>query len=144
MDSDAVPPIHVHALLICRSVEPSPDGALTLQNVVEIVPVESLPGQVGPLTFVAFVRNLPEGPLKASFLLRPAQGAGEAGSEGAKARRYPLQGKAGADIGPRQVALQLKVSKLEVTATGWYEVVFEWDGKPVAWNRLGIGLMRRE
>jgi hypothetical protein len=62
----------VHGLLVCRKVETNPDGDLTLHNVVEVAPVASFPGDAGPLVFVAFVRNLPPGPGKGSFLLHPA------------------------------------------------------------------------
>jgi hypothetical protein len=136
MTEAAPSPVHVHALLVCRRVEPASDGSLTVHNVVEILPVESIPGQVGPLTVVAFVRNLPEGPVKASFLLKPSGGAGTS------ARRYPLQGTIGRGLAGRQVALQLNIARLEVTAPGWYEIAFEWDGHALAANRVAIGLVR--
>ena len=59
--STPVPPIEVHALVVCRKAAVAPSGSITIEEVLEILPVDALPGDVGPLTFLALVRHLPSG-----------------------------------------------------------------------------------
>src|SRR5690349_10688268 len=61
--------IEVHALLVCRKVVTGAGGNVGLEEVLEILPVAALPGDVGPLAFVAFVRNLPSGPGRGAFVV---------------------------------------------------------------------------
>jgi hypothetical protein len=121
----------VHALLVCRNVSADPLGELTIENVVEIVPVDTYPGDGGPLCFVAFVRNLPTGPGEGAFLLRSG--------DGTSLGRLPLE----LDVPPayegRQLALHVKLPNFPVEAGGWFEVVFEWAGKALAGNRFAVG-----
>ena len=101
---------------------------------MEIVPVEELPTEVGPLTFVAFVRNLPAGPSKGAFLL------GTSGPEGQKGR-LPFEAEIPAGIGDRQMSMQITVPKLPISTAGWVHIAFEWDGTVLGENRFLVGLM---
>jgi hypothetical protein len=125
--------IEVHALVICRKVENTPEGGLTLHNVVEILPVDRLPGDAGPIELVALVRNLPPGEGKGAFVISPA------GHRGAASARFPLKVNVSEPFRARQVSLQLKVPSIPVTRGGWYEVAFEWEGAILAVNRFAIG-----
>jgi len=127
------PPIHVHALLVCRKVETNPEGDLTVHNVVEILSVDSFPADAGPVVFVAFVRGLPPGPGRAAFVIYPQ------GQRGKEVARLPIEAKVPEGLSGRQVALQLRVPKIPVQRGGWFDVVFEWGGVPVAENRFAIG-----
>lgn len=128
----AVTPV-VHSLLICRSVEANDLGEVTIQNVVEVAPVASLPGDVGPLTFVAFVRNLPPGPGEGAFILQAPGSENQGG-------RLPLKMEVPAGFQDRQVALHITVPSIPVTEGGWYELYFEWDGQVLAGNRFAVGV----
>jgi len=130
--SDVSRPI-VHALLVCRGLDTSAEGEISLQNVVEIVPVDKVPADIGPLTFVAFVRNLPKGPGQGAFVLR-SPGREEA------LGRLPLEMDVPAGLEARQVALQVTVPSLPVASGGWFEVYFEWAGTPLAANRFAVGV----
>jgi hypothetical protein len=114
-------------------VESHPGGDLTLHNVVEIVPVDAFPADAGPLVFVAFVRSLPTGPGKGAFVLHPA------GRRDDVVARLPLEAAVPPQFAARQVALQVRVPSIPVNRGGWYDVVFEWDGRPLAVNRFAIG-----
>lgn len=95
--------------------------------------MDGFPGDAGPLTFVAFVRNLPPGPGTCAFVLRPV------GEGGPGTARLPLEVDVGPSLAGRQVALQIRVPSLPVAQGGWYEVAFEWEGTPLAANRFAIG-----
>ena len=123
----------VHALLICRSVETDGPGELSLKNVVEVLPVDKVPADVGPLTFVAFVRNLQPGPGHGAFVLR-APGREE------PIGRLPLDMEVPVGLAARQVALQVTVPSMPVASGGWFELYFEWNGEPLAANRFAIGV----
>src|SRR5262245_17420692 len=131
--SNAPPPVHVHGLLVCRRVETSPAGDLTVHNVVEVLPVPSFPGDAGPLVFVAFVRNLPPGKGNAAFTIHPA------GRRDRVMARLPVEAHVPDGFAQRQIALQLRVPSIPVQQGGWFDVVFEWEGKPLAVNRFAIG-----
>ncbi len=132
-ESSALSTPIVHALLICRAVEADDTGELSLKNVVEVLPVDKVPGDVGPLTFVAFVRNLQPGPGKGAFVLR-VPGAEE------PIGRLPLEMEVPPGLAARQVALQVTVPSMPVASGGWFEVYFEWQGEPLAANRFAIGV----
>lgn len=124
----------VHALLVCRRVEPDEAGNVSLHNVVEILPATSLPGDIGPLTFVAFVRNLPAGPGQGAFVLRPAN------PEDPALGRLPLELEVPAVFGNRQIALHVTVPSLRISAGGWIEYAFTWNGETLAANRFAVGV----
>jgi len=128
----AQPPL-VHALLVCRSVQVEATGEITIKNVVEVLPVEKVPSEVGPLVFLVLVRNLPAGPGQAAFLLRPP---GEAEKRG----RLPLETRVPSGLAGRQVALQVTVPKLPVPCGGWFELHFEWRGQVLASTRFAVGV----
>lgn len=129
--SDSDSPI-VHALLVCRSAEAAESGEITIHNVLELIPVDEVPGDVGPVTIVAFVRNLPQGAGTGAFLLRP-QGADEQA-------RLPLEVDVPAGFAGRQIALQVQLPSLPVGSGGWFEVEFEWNGSVLATNRFAVGV----
>ena len=124
----------VHALLVCRRVEPDAEGDLSLHNVVEILPAEALPGDIGPLTFVAFVRNLPSGVGEGAFVLRPAD------PEQPPMGRLPLDVTVPPAFGERQVALHVTVPSMRISAGGWIEYAFTWNGEVLASNRFAVGV----
>lgn len=126
-------PIEVHALLVCRRAEVGPNGNIGIEDVLEILPVDSLPGDAGPLTFLALVRNLPSGRGRGAFRIQ---------ADGASARevaRCPLEVEVPTAYQGRQVALQVRLPSLPVARGGWYEVVFEWEGQRLAHNRFAVG-----
>jgi hypothetical protein len=131
---DAVTPV-VHALLVCDAVEPTEDGGVSIQNVIEVLPADKVPGEVGPLTFVAFVRNLPAGPGDAAFLLRSPDGKSSSGTG-----RIPIKMDIPVGLQDRQLALHVTIPVLPVGTAGWYELYFEWQGTPLAANRFVVGL----
>ena len=141
--SDSREPV-IHALLVCRDVGANPAGELTLTDVVEVVVAKTLPGEIGPLVFVALVRGLPPGPGEAAFLIRAestSEGCAEQvpSEQNAAAIRLPLNVNIPEGYGERQVALQLRVAKIPVHRGGWFELGFHWAGKPLAWNRFAVG-----
>lgn len=119
---------------MCRGLETSSTGELTIHNVVEILPVEAVPSEVGPLTFLALVRNLPEGPSKGAFLLQAPGPEGQGG-------RLPFEAEIPAGVMERQMAMQITVPKLPVAAPGWFHIGFEWDGEILGQNKFLVGLM---
>ena len=106
---------------------------MNLEDVLEVVAVDELPGDAGPLAFVAFVRNIPAGEGRFAFVIHPPQ-AGQP-----VAARLPLEVKIPEAIAGRQIAVQMSVPSFPVTAPGWYHLVFEWEGKPIAENRFAVG-----
>ncbi|MHC5010213.1 MAG: hypothetical protein ACYTG6_04585 [Planctomycetota bacterium] len=130
--------IVVHGLLVCRNAELAEEGRLNLQEVLEVVAVDALPGDAGPLTFVAFLRRLPPGKGEGAFTIHPA------GSRDHVTARLPLDVDVPEGSGERQVALQVRVPSIPVTRGGWYDVVFEWNGRPLATNRFAIGLLPKK
>jgi hypothetical protein len=133
MAENVPPPIAVHGLLLCRKIETTPEGELTLHNVVEVVPVERFPSDVGPLVFVALVRNLPPGAGKAAFTLSPA------GRPERVLARLPMEVNVRPEYRGRQVAVQLRVPSIPVASGGWFEIGFEWEGRVLASNRFIVG-----
>lgn len=134
MSEPATPqPPEVHALLVCREVRADANGEISLHGIVEVLPVDSLPAQVGPLNFVAFVRGLTPGPCAGAFRLYVA-GTGE------PLGRLPLSVQVPAGYGERQVALQVQVAALPVARGGWLTLALEWDGKVIARTRFAVGV----
>ena len=123
----------VNALLICRGIEAHASGELTIENVVEVLPVEEVPTEVGPIVLVAMVRGLPPGPGKGAFLIRPP------GEEG-KIGRLPLETDVPQGFQGRQVALQVTLPKFPVQEGGWFDVHFEWNAQVLASNRFAVGV----
>lgn len=130
--SEAGSPI-VHALLVCRGAEAGEGGEISIHNVLELIAVDEVPGDVGPITIVAFVRNLPQGEGTGAFLLRPE-------ADEAPQARLPLEVNVPAGYGGRQVALQVQLPSLPVGSGGWFEFGFEWDGEVLATNRFAVGV----
>jgi hypothetical protein len=118
---------------VCRRVETTPEGEITLHNVVEVLPVDRFPSDLGPLVFLALVRNLPPGAGRAAFAL-----AAVGRSQKALAR-LPMAVDVRPEFRGRQVALQLRVPSIPVASGGWFELTFEWDGKALASNRFLVG-----
>ena len=121
----------LHAVLICRDVKADERGEISLLNVVEILPTDTLPADIGPLCFVAFVRNLPAGQGAGAFLLRHPYGT--------PLGRLPLDVNVPAGLEGRQLALHVKLASMPIEAGGWFEVAFEWDGALLGTNRFAIG-----
>ena len=119
-------PILVHGLLVCRRADLAPEGRLDLAEVLEIVALDELPGDAGPLTFVAFVRGLPTGPTRCAFVIHPA------GRPEHVTARLPVEGQVDPAFANRQVALQVRLPSIPVERGGWFDLVFEVDGKPLA------------
>ena len=106
---------------------------MNLEDVLEVVAVDEMPGDAGPLAFVAFVRGIPAGEGNFAFVIQPS------GSRDQVMARLPLEVKVPEAFAGRQVALQVRVPSIPVQHGGWYDVVFEWEGKPLAANRFAIG-----
>src|SRR5262245_26030022 len=125
--------IEVHALLVCRKVVTAPGGNVGLEDVLEVLPVDALPGDVGPLSFVAFVRHLPAGPGRGAFVVEAAGDTPRAGA------RAPLEVNVPEGYQGRQVAVQVRLPSLPMQRGGWYQVAFEWEGTRLATNRFAVG-----
>lgn len=123
----------VHALLVCRDLVTEPDGSLTLRNVVEILPAETIPGEVGPLVFVAFLRGVPAGEGQGAFVLRAG------GTETAGGARIPLRFDVHQAMTSRQLAVHVRLPKLPVDQAGWFDLGFEWAGETLASTRFAVG-----
>lgn len=121
-------------MLVCRGIEPDDSGNLSLHNVVEIVPAPTLPGDIGPLVFVAFIRDLPPGPGEGAFLLRSTE------PDAPPLGRLPLTVDVPAPYTERQVAVHVTVPSLQVSAGGWIEYAFVWNGTVLATNRFAVGV----
>src|SRR5262245_22868776 len=108
--------IQIHALLVCRKAAAGPGGNVGLEDVLEIVPVAALPGDAGPLTFVAFARNLPAGAGQGAFVV-------EADGETPRpVARFPLEVRVPDGYQGRQVAVQVRLPSLPIARGGWYRV----------------------
>ena len=125
--------IEVHALLVCRKVVTAAGGNVGLEDVLEILPVDALPGDVGPLSFVAFVRHLPAGPGRGAFVVETA------GDAPRVVARCPLEVNVPEGYRDRQVAVQVRLPSLPMARGGWYQVAFEWAGRRLATNRFAVG-----
>jgi len=106
---------------------------MNLEHVLEVVAVDEMPGDAGPLTFVAFLRGLPAGQGHCAFVVRPAT------SRDHVTARLPLELDVPEAFTGRQVAVQMRIPSIPVQHGGWYDVVFEWEGTPLAANRFAIG-----
>lgn len=135
--TDADVPV-VHALLVCRALDADARGEVSLHNVVEVAPVDKVPGEIGPLTFVAFVRNLPAGPAEAAFILQPPPSP--EGEPPLPAQQIPLALDVPAGLKDRQLALHVTAPTVPVQRGGWYEVIFAWQGTPLSANRFAVGV----
>ena len=107
---------------------------MNLEDVLEVVALDEMPGDAGPLAFVAFVRGIPAGAGEFAFVIQPA------GSPDHVTARLPLEVKVPEAFGGRQIAVQVRIPSIPVTHGGWYDLVFEWAGQPLAANRFAIGL----
>lgn len=132
LPSDGPTPI-VHGLLICRNVEMAQDGGLNLQKVLEVVALDSIPGDAGPLTFVAFLRGIPPGKASFTFVIRPS------GDRESVVAHYPLEVEIQQGFADRQVALHVHVASAPVPYGGWFDVSLEWNGRTLGMNRFAIG-----
>lgn len=106
---------------------------VSLHNVLEIVPVDKFPEDIGPLTFVAFVRNLPTGPGKGAFVLRDVRG--DAPTLG----RFELEADVPAGYVGRQIALHVNLPSVPLNVGGWFQVDFEWEGEVLGTNGFAVG-----
>ena len=114
-------------------METNATGEISIQNVMEILPVEALPAEVGPITFLALVRNLPQGPAKGAFLIQDPDGEEASG-------RLPFEAEVPAGAADRQIAVQVTVPKLPVKQAGWVHFGLEWDGTLLGANRFLVGV----
>lgn len=106
---------------------------MNLEDVLEVVAVDSMPGDAGPLSFVAFVRGIPAGEGKFAFVIQPS------GSPDHVMARLPLEVTIPEAFWGRQVAVQVRVPSIPVKHGGWYDLMFEWEGTPIAATRFAIG-----
>ncbi|MDJ0975571.1 MAG: hypothetical protein QNJ98_14005 [Planctomycetota bacterium] len=134
MTQSSVGPV-VHALVFCRDIELGKRGEVTLKNVLEVLPVESFPSDAGPLTIVAFVRDLPVGTGEGAFVLRAP------GSEGEPLGAWRLEMEVQEAHQGRQQCINLQVPKLVVNEAGWYEVAFFYNERELASNRFLVGVL---
>ncbi len=93
---------------------------------------------MGPLSFVALVRNVPPGPAEAAFVLRPPQHPDD--ETPLPASKIPLQIDVPAGLQDRQLALHVTAPSVPVDRGGWYELYFEWQGTPLSANRFAVGV----
>ena len=126
-------PILVHALLVCRAVEQDEQGHLSIREVLEIIAVDEMPADVGPLTFVAFVRGLPPGEQTCSFVLYPA------GNHEQEVARADLKAEVTELHTSRQMVLRVEMPSLPLQAGGMFDVVFKVNDRPLAMNRFAVG-----
>ncbi len=109
-------------------------GRIDLESVLEVVALEALPGDAGPLTFIAFVRGVTPGKRECAFRLHPA------GNAEHLTARMPLSIDVPAAYDGRQVVLQARIQSIPVTRGGWFDLILEWEGQDLAQNRFAIGV----
>ena len=126
-------PVRVEGLLVCRSVENSPSGGITVRDVLDIVPVAGFPGEAGPLAFAAFVRPARAGEAGISFRIHPVMDASVTVAS--------LPGKLTIAKGfeGRQTVIYSGFKSLTVKQGGWYGVEFRVGERVLARTRFAVG-----
>ncbi len=126
-------PVRVEGLLVCRSVENSPSGGITVRDVLDIVPVAGFPGEAGPLAFAAFVRPARAGEAGISFRIHPVANASVTVAS--------LPGKLTIAKGyeGRQTVIYSGFKSLTVKQGGWYGVEFRVGERVLARTRFAVG-----
>src|SRR5262245_46121589 len=129
-DGDAV---RVEGLLVCRAVEGSASGGVTVRDVLDIVAVPSFPAEAGPLTFAAFARPLRAGEANGSFRIHPGQ------DESATIANLPGRLTVAKGYEGRQTVIHSGFKTLTVKHGGWFGVEFRLGERVLARTRFAIG-----
>ncbi len=129
-------PIDVHALLVCREVQTSKAGGVTVRDVLDIVPVLGFPGDAGPLSFAAFVRANRAGEAEVSFRLYPMS------SPETTLATLPGRLRIAKGYEGRQNVIGAGFKSLKVQAGGWFGVDFRVGETVLARTRFAIGAMQ--
>ena len=129
-------PIDVHALLVCREVQTSKSGGVTVRDVLDIVPVLGFPGDAGPLSFAAFVRANRAGEADVSFRLYPIS------SPETTLATLPGRLRIAKGYEGRQNVIGAGFKSLKVQAGGWFGVEFRVGETVLARTRFAIGAMQ--
>lgn len=128
--------VEVHALLVCREVQTSKSGGVTVRDVLDIVPVLGFPGDAGPLSFAAFVRANRAGEAEVSFRLYPMSEP-ETTLATLPGRLRIAKGYEG-----RQNVIGAGFKTLKVQGGGWFGVEFRVGETVLARTRFAIGTMQ--
>jgi hypothetical protein len=125
--------IRVEGLLVCRSVEGTVSGGVTVRDVLDIVALPSFPGDAGPLSFVAFVRATRPGEANVSFRVHPIA------DESVTIANLPGRLTVSAGYEGRQTAIHTGFKSLTVKHGGWFGVEFRVGERVLARSRFAIG-----
>ena len=128
--------LEVHALLVCRAIESSKNGGVTVRDVVDIVPVLGFPGDAGPLSFAAFVRVHRPGEAAVSFRLYPMS------SPETTLATLPGRLRVAKGYEGRQNVIGAGFKTLKVQAGGWFGVEFIVGTSVLARTRFAIGAIQ--
>jgi hypothetical protein len=124
-------------LLVCRGVEATPEGGVTLRDVLEIVQVPQFPADAGPLHFVAFLRGLVPGTLEVAFRVH------REGDPTAVVAQVPMRVNVPEGVSDRQISIYGGLRKATVSHGGWYGVELVAGDRVLAKNRFAIGTRAR-
>ena len=137
MSNDDGAPVEVHALLVCRGVSEGQDRHVSVQGVLEILPVAGFPGDAGPLSFVAFVRAHRPGEAKVSFRIHPLERPDVTVAE------FPGRLAIAKGYEGRQTVVRVEMKTLKVNQGGWFGVEFRLGDDVLAKNRFLIGAVAK-
>jgi hypothetical protein len=125
--------VEVHALLVCRGLVDGGGGHVSVQGVLDIVPVAAFPGEAGPLCFVAFLRPNRAGEADVSFRVHPV------GAEDVTLARFPGRLAVAKGVEGRQTVVRVDLKTLTVKQGGWFGVEFRLGETVLARNRFLVG-----
>ena len=132
-EASDTPAVEVHALLVCRGVADGGGGHVSLQGVLDIIPVAGFPGDAGPLAFVAFLRAHRAGEAQVSFRIHPLE------HEAVTLAQFPGRLSVAKGVEGRQTVVRVDLKTLTVKQGGWFGIEFRLGDKVLARNRFLIG-----
>lgn len=134
-EANDVPAVEVHGLLVCRGVTDGAGGHVTVQGVLDIIPVAGFPGDAGPLAFVAFLRAHRAGEAEVAFRIHPLE------HEDVTLAQFPGRLSVAKGVEGRQTVVRVDLKTLTVKQGGWFGIEFRLGDKVLARNRFLIGAL---
>ena len=125
--------VEAHGLLVCRGVLESQDRHVTVQGILEILPVAAFPGDAGPVSFVAFVRAKRAGEAQVSFRVHPLEAPATTVAE------FPGRLSVAKGYEGRQTVVRVEMKTLKVNQGGWFGLEFRVGDEVLMRNRFLIG-----
>ena len=125
--------VEVHGLLVCRGLADGGGGHVSVQGVLDIIPVAAFPGEAGPLCFVAFLRPRRAGEAEVSFRIHPLA------AQDVTLARFPGRLSVAKGLEGRQTVVRVDLKTLTVKQGGWFGVEFRLGESVLARNRFLVG-----